>query len=161
LLEGDLLGGGGRIDLRTGTCWPDSLDHDKDDTEEDEDRWLYVDCIGSDEGYGDMELFIGTVGDPGIADRLEIAISGKGAFWRCKDVLSRWPDELQRYFLLSDERKRGRTRAWLAGKGYRRSAQLPSDMPRACVKHGCQAACLAGTRTLAARGTPVRLHPCG
>lgn len=119
LLEGDMLGGGGRIDLTTGTCWPDSLEYDEEDDEEDEDRWLYVDCVGSHEGYRDMELFIATLRDRAIADRLEIAISGKGAFRRFKDVLARWPDELQRYFLLSDERKQGRARAWLANKGYR------------------------------------------
>jgi hypothetical protein len=54
-----------------------------------------------------------------IRDRLAIAISGKGAFRRFKDVLSRWPEELPRYFLLRDDRQRGRTRAWLAAKGYR------------------------------------------
>ena len=75
--------------------------------------------MGSRGGYRDMELFIATVGDPAIADRLEIAISGKGAFRRFKDVLSRWPSELQRYFLLSEERQRGRARAWLATQGYR------------------------------------------
>ena len=67
--------------------------------------------------WGDEEL--ATVQDPDIADRLEIAITGKGAFRRFKDVLSRWPEELRRYFVLRDERQRGRARAWLAGEGYR------------------------------------------
>jgi len=48
-----------------------------------------------------MELFIGTVRDPGRADRLEIAISGRGAFRRFKDVLGRWPGELDRLVLLA------------------------------------------------------------
>jgi hypothetical protein len=34
-------------------------------------------------------------------------------------VLSRWPDELERYYQLSNERRRGRGRSWLAGEGYR------------------------------------------
>jgi len=55
-----------------------------------------VHCEGSRDGYRDMELFIGTVRDPGRADRLEIAISGRGAFRRFKDVLARWPGELDR-----------------------------------------------------------------
>jgi hypothetical protein len=123
LLEGDPQRGGGRVDLRTGECWPSPMDYSDDDEEEDEDddRWLHVDSMGSHDGYRDMEFFIGTVGDPAIADRLEIAISGKGAFRRFKDVLSRWPSELQRYFLLSEERQRGRARAWLATQGYRPS----------------------------------------
>lgn len=121
LLEGDPRWGGGRIDLKTGDCLPDDLDYEEDDLneDEDEDRWLYVDCVGSHDGYRDMELFVGTVDDPAIADRLEIAISGKGAFRRFKDVLSRRPDELARYFQFSDERQRGRARAWLAAEGYR------------------------------------------
>jgi hypothetical protein len=69
-----------------------------------------------------MERFIATVKDPEIADRLQIAITGKGAFRRFKDVLARWPEELARYFLLCEERQRGRARAWLAGKGYRPAA---------------------------------------
>jgi hypothetical protein len=50
-----------------------------------------------------MALFIATLEDPEIVDRLQIAIIGKGAFRRFKDVLSRWPEELSRYFLLRDE----------------------------------------------------------
>jgi hypothetical protein len=122
LLEGDVLGGGGRVDLKTGECWPDSLDYQDDDVDDDnnqDDRWLYVESVGSHGGYRDMELFIATLDRPEIADRLQIAISGKGAFRRFKDVLSRWPEEFERYCLLSNERQRGRARAWLAAEGYR------------------------------------------
>ena len=120
LLEGDPLCGGGRIDLRSGECWPHSVEYGEDDEDEnDEDSWLHVPRLGSREGYRDMELFIATVEDPAIVDRLQIAITSKGAFRRFKDVLSRWPQELQRYYLLSNERQRGRARAWLAAEGYR------------------------------------------
>jgi hypothetical protein len=119
LLEGDPMYGGGRIDLKTGDCWPQLSDHEGDEDDEDERCWLHVECEGSRPGYWDMESFIATVDDPAIVDRLEIAIRGKGAFRRFKDVLSRWPDELQRYFQFSEERKRGRARAWLAAAGYR------------------------------------------
>jgi Uncharacterised protein family (UPF0158) len=120
LLEGDPLWGGGRIDLRSGECWPHSVEYGEDDGDEnDEDRWLHVPRLGSREGYRDMELFIATVEDPAIVDRLQIAITSKGAFRRFKDVLSRWPQELQRYYLLSNERQRGRARAWLAAEGFR------------------------------------------
>jgi hypothetical protein len=56
--------------------------------------------------------------DPGRADRLDIAISGRGAFLRFKDTLARWPEELERWQACSTERQRGRARAWLAGAGY-------------------------------------------
>jgi Uncharacterised protein family (UPF0158) len=120
LLEGDPLCGGGRIDLRSGVCWPYGVGYAEDDEDDDdEDRWLYVAPSGSREGYRDMELFIASVDDPAIADRLRIAITGKSPFRRFKDVLSRWPQELQRYYLLSNERQRGRARAWLAAEGLR------------------------------------------
>jgi hypothetical protein len=33
-----------------------------------------VECVGSRQGYRDMERFIATVEDPAIVDRLDIAI---------------------------------------------------------------------------------------
>ena len=72
-----------------------------------------------------MERFIGTVRDPGRTDRLEIAISGRGAFRRFKDVLARWPGELDRWYVFSAERHRGRARAWLADAGYYVRRGLP------------------------------------
>ncbi|MEU2001477.1 UPF0158 family protein [Rhodococcus sp. NPDC019627] len=120
MLEGDFVYGGGRIDLRTGDTWPEivageTFDEDADDP----DRWLYVECTGSRAGYRDMELFIDSLTDTGLADRLTIAISGRGAFRRFREVLVQMPDEFHRYQLLSDERTRGRARRWLADQGYR------------------------------------------
>ena len=59
----------------------------------------------------------------GDEDRLEVAIAGRGAFRRFKDVLARWPGELERWHLFSNERGRGRARAWLAREGYRPSVR--------------------------------------
>ena len=126
VLEGDPMDGNGRMDLATGEVWSrPAIEYAREMGEEDEDesddgdRWLLVPNLGSRSGYRDMEEFIGTVGDPGRADRLAIAIEGRGAFRRFKDVLARWPGELDRYFAYSDERHRGRARGWLAEEGYR------------------------------------------
>ncbi len=119
LLEGDPRQGGGWIDLETGDCWSELADYETTEDDDDEGRRLYVECEGSRDSYRDMERFIETVDDPALVDRLEIAISDKGAFRRFKDVLSRRPEELRRYFQFSEERKRGRARAWLAAAGYR------------------------------------------
>jgi len=54
-----------------------------------------------------MELFHRTVADPERADRLAIAIDGRGAFRRFKDVLGRWPGEIERWYAFSEERQRG------------------------------------------------------
>ena len=71
-----------------------------------------------------MELFIASVEDPDRAERLAIAIPGRGAFRRFKDELARWPGELERWHAFSEERPRGRARSWLAAAGYR---VLPVD----------------------------------
>ncbi len=120
LREGDPLLGGCRIDIKRGGCWPVSDEFVEDEEDADDvGQWLYADPIGSHEGYRDMQVFIATVEDPDIVDRLEIAITGKGAFGRFKDVLSRWPEQFQRYYQISNDRQRGRARGWLAGKGFR------------------------------------------
>ncbi len=129
ILEGDPVYGGGRVDLRTGEVLPqsilddpgdleDDLDDEKDGDTEEGERWLWVDCEGSRAAYGDMEVFIATVEDPDRADRLEIAIAGRGAFRRFKDVIARWPELQDRWYAFSEDRTRGRARAWLADRGY-------------------------------------------
>lgn len=124
VLEGDPLQGGGRIDLRTGEVWPESVwDYAEeagtdDEDEDDDEHWLWVHCEGSRAGYRDLVLFIDLVEDPHLADRLGRAIQGRGAFRRFKDVLADSPDLLERWYGFSDERHRGRARAWLAAEGY-------------------------------------------
>ncbi|MGW0824399.1 UPF0158 family protein [Streptomyces sp. NPDC002845] len=122
LLEGDPAESGGRIDLSTGECWPaftDELGTGLEAEEADDpDRWLYVPALGSRAGYRDMELFIDGLGDADLADRLRIAVRGRGAFRRFKDVLARDERAWRRYHRFGDERQRGRARAWLAEEGY-------------------------------------------
>ena len=126
ILEGDPLNVGGRINVRTGEVWPQAAieyaletGEEDEDTADDPERWLAVHGEGSREGYRDMELFIASVEDPGRAERLAIAITGRGAFRRFKDELARWPGELERWHALSEERQRGRARSWLTAAGYR------------------------------------------
>ncbi len=138
VLEGDPREGGGAIDLRTGEVWPQfvlddglefSDEDDEDDEDDDEDLWLEVETQGSRSGYRDMERFVDTIDDPDRRDRLEIALQGRGAFRRFKDVLARWPAELTRRHAFSDERERGRARAWLADAGYRPAARGTQPLP--------------------------------
>ncbi|HUO72774.1 MAG TPA: UPF0158 family protein [Solirubrobacteraceae bacterium] len=131
ILEGDPLSVGGRIDIRTGEVWPQAAieyavetGEEDDETADDPERWLAVHDEGSREGYRDMELFIASVEDPRRAERLAIAIRGRGAFRRFKGELARWPGELERWHAFSEERQRGRARSWLAAVGYR---VLPLD----------------------------------
>ena len=131
ILEGDPLSAGGLIDIRTGEVWAQAAieyavetGEEDEDTADDLERWLPVHGEGSREGYRDMELFIASVEDPGRAERLRIAINGRGGFRRFKDELARSLGELERWHALSEERQRGRARSWLAAAGYR---VLPAD----------------------------------
>ena len=129
ILEGDPAHGGGRIDLHTGEVRPQAaIDYareqgEQDPDDEDPDRWLAVWCEGSRDAYRDMEDFIDALDEEELAEHLAIAISGRGAFRRFKDVLGRRPGELEAWYAFSDDRQRGRARAWLAAAGY--SARVP------------------------------------
>ncbi|WP_407342180.1 UPF0158 family protein [Pengzhenrongella phosphoraccumulans] len=123
VLEGDPVNGGGRIDRRTGQVWPQpAIEYAEElgDIEDDDDaeRWLWVECEGSRAGYRDMELFIATLNDTDQVDQLGRAIGGRGAFRRFKDQLSTRPELLDRWHAFSEDRQRGRARAWLAAEGY-------------------------------------------
>ena len=125
-LEGDVLQRSGRIDLLTGEVWSGPAIEYADTVGEedaaaharDPDRWLWVHSEGSRDRYRDMEEFIGTVSDAVRSDRLEMDIGGPNAFQQFEDVLSQWPAELERWHAFSEDRRRGRARAWLAAAGY-------------------------------------------
>lgn len=136
VLEGDPVEGGGRVDLRTGDVWPqaaieyaEELDEENEDEDDadDSERWLWVDSEGSRAAYRDMEIFIAGIENPDTADRLSIAITGRGAFRRFKDVLTRWPDLEDRWYAFSEDRQRGRARAWLVAEGYTATPPQPSE----------------------------------
>lgn len=65
-----------------------------------------------------MERFIDLVEDDRLREHLTRAIQGRGAFRRFKDTLSEEPMLVRRWIAFSDERQRGRARAWLAAEGY-------------------------------------------
>ena len=131
VLEGDPTQGGGRIDLRTGDVWPQpAIEYAQEageDDGEDPERWLWIHGEGSRANYRDMEVFIAGVDDPDTADRLNIAITGRGAFGRFKDLLTRWPDLHNRWYAYSEDRQRGRARAWLVREGHTPTPTQPYE----------------------------------
>ncbi len=121
VLEGDpALNQGGRLDLETGEVWALGVagEVDDDEQEEDPDRWLNVECLGSGEGYRDMELFSQSLAGGQLRGRLPAALVGRRPFRRFKDALGEWPEELERWCRFSEERRHGRARSWLAEEGY-------------------------------------------
>jgi len=122
-LEGDPLTSGGLLDLDTGEVWPQSVidslsECEGPDWDEKIERWLSIDNLGSHAAYGDMRDFIDTLTDEWLAEKLTIAVEGRGAFRRFKNVLSTRPTLLEGFFAFARSRKIGRAAAWLAENGY-------------------------------------------
>jgi len=61
-------------------------------------RFVHLDPASSREQYRWMERFVQSVEDPTLRERLILAIDGKGAFRRFKDVLLSYPVERDRWF---------------------------------------------------------------
>lgn len=78
-----------------------------------DDRFRPIPKQTSWEGYSDMEAYIESLGESHLADLLDVAIRGKGAFRRFKDVLGDYPAQRQAWFSFERARQRERMRAWL------------------------------------------------
>lgn len=77
------------------------------------DRYLRVDPASSREQYRWMERFVGAVADQPLRERLLVAIDGKGAFRRFKDVLLAFPGERERWFAYRSELLHLHIQTWL------------------------------------------------
>lgn len=77
------------------------------------DRYLRVDPASSREQYRWMERFVTSVADGPLRDRLLVAIDGKGAFRRFKDVLLAFPAERERWFSYRSELLHFHMQTWL------------------------------------------------
>ena len=64
----------------------------------DGDNFLQIEPVSSREQYKWMERFVTGVTDEPLKERLIIAIDGKGAFRRFKDVLLNYPVDRERWF---------------------------------------------------------------
>jgi len=115
------------LDLRTGEVQMVPVDRFGDDDDwpsEDEldagleaDHLLPVEPLGSSVEYGWMAEFASSVGDARLRDRLEVALDGRGAFRRLKNVLLDFPAERERWFRFRDARVREAMLEWLAEEG--------------------------------------------
>jgi hypothetical protein len=108
------------LDLETGDILFVSENMDDEESrklreqiEEGSDRYELVPKADSNEGYGDMEDFIYTVEDLHLAELLMVAINGRGAFRRFKDVLLNYPEARDRWFSFKDERVQQSALEWL------------------------------------------------
>lgn len=80
------------------------------------DAYLLIDPISSREQYRWMEEFIEVIEDATLKDKLNIAIDGKGAFRRFKDVLMGYPTERERWFAKRSAKLHTHMAKWLKEK---------------------------------------------
>ncbi len=80
-------------------------------------RYIEIPKAQSYEGYEDMADFADTVEDHNLQEKLAIALNGKGAFRRFKDVLFDYPKEREEWFEFKSKRLRQRIKEWLEDEG--------------------------------------------
>lgn len=116
---GDNMERSGYLDTETGEIidMPDDVMRAMDDGKTGEDlaevagkilgdetnRFLLIPKRESGEGYEVMVSFAGSVEDRNLQEKLEIALDGKGAFRRFRNVLNQHPDELERWYKFKDD----------------------------------------------------------
>jgi hypothetical protein len=77
------------------------------------ERYLSIPTRSSREGYQDMVAFSESLEDENLQEKLWIALNGRGAFRRFKDVLLSYPEKREEWFKFKDERLKKCVREWL------------------------------------------------
>lgn len=81
--------------------------------EDEPKRYLSIPTGSSREGYQVMVAFAESLEDGNLKDKLWIALNGRGAFRRFKDVLLSYPEKREEWFRFKDERLEKLVREWL------------------------------------------------
>ena len=107
------------LDLQTGAVLVFTQESEEEvnrerDVARNRQRYVRIDAAPPREQYRWMEKFVSTVEDDALRERLLIAIDGKGAFRRFKDVLSHYPGERERWFSYRSRHVYAYIKEWLA-----------------------------------------------
>jgi hypothetical protein len=76
-------------------------------------RYLEIPTLESRDAFRQMEDFVERVEDERLREKLEIAINGRGAFRRFKDVLAVHPKDRDRWFEYKNEQMKNEVVRWL------------------------------------------------
>ena len=77
------------------------------------ERYLNIPTESSREGYQNMVAFTESLEDENLKEKLWIALNGRGAFRRFKDVLLSHPEKREEWFKFQDERLEKCVMEWL------------------------------------------------
>ncbi len=81
------------------------------------DRYVTIPQIETHDAYETMVDFVETVRSDHLRELLSVALRGKGAFRRFKDVLLDYPAERERWFEFESRRERETIEAWVKEQG--------------------------------------------
>jgi len=111
------------FDLETGkTIFISELDPEAgevtpDDIDENPDRYLCIETPSPSEAYEWMVEFVERLDDEKLQEKLWIALDGKGAFRRFKDVLLDHPDRREAWFEFEDKKINAAIEEWVKDAG--------------------------------------------
>jgi biotin synthase-related radical SAM superfamily protein len=80
-------------------------------------RYVDIPRKPSYEAYNLMVEFASSVTNKNLKEKLDIALDGKGAFRRFKNVISDYPDEEKKWFAFKDKKMREDVIEWLHDLG--------------------------------------------
>jgi hypothetical protein len=101
------------LDLQTGEIVIAESYSEEADSYDVDERYVPIPRPDSQDDYAVMEQFVSTIRDAHLRELLEVAIQGKGAFRRFKDVLRAHPDTQEQWFAFKDQELRERINEWL------------------------------------------------
>jgi len=78
-----------------------------------EERYIRIPEREKATAYKSMEIFIETVKDPTLREKLSLALNGKGAFRKFKDVLTNYPKERKQWHGHNAKDMKREIMAWL------------------------------------------------
>lgn len=84
---------------------------------DEKNRFLPIPRRESREGYEIMASFADSVDNKGLREKLAVALDGKGAFRRFRNVLNDHPDELEKWYAFKDDWMREEAIKWLLENG--------------------------------------------
>lgn len=102
------------------------------------DAFVRIEPAASREQYKWMERFVAQVTDEPLRERLVIAIDGKGAFRRFKDVLLNYPTERERWFSFRGELLHWAIHKWMEKEQLEPKEAAPWGEPKEPVVEDVQ-----------------------
>lgn len=114
-----------RLSAFAGDAQDFELSEDEADAGLAEGYLVRIEALESSVEYGWMAEFAASVTNARLRHRLEVALGGRGAFRRFRDVLTGDPAERERWFRFRDARVLEAMREWLEDHDIERAAAPP------------------------------------